>query len=105
VIVAAGGGIAAQTAKAATTTIPTIVLAGDDPVKLGLVSSINRPGENVTGVVQLVVASEAKRLELMHELVPDAKAIAFLTNPARPTHAGQQAAAMQSAAGALGGGP
>lgn len=101
VIVAAGGGIAAQTAKAATATIPIIILAGDDPVRAGLVSSINRPGGNITGVVQLVVASEAKRLELLHELVPDAKVIAFLTNPARP-NPGAQAAAMQSAAAALG---
>jgi putative ABC transport system substrate-binding protein len=101
VIVAAGGGVAAQTAKAATSTIPILVLAGDDPVRLGLVSSINRPGTNITGVVQLVVASETKRLELMHELVPDAKVIAFLTNPARP-NPGPQATAMQSAAEALG---
>jgi putative tryptophan/tyrosine transport system substrate-binding protein len=101
VIVAAGGGTAALTAKDANTTIPIIILAGDDPVRLGLVSSINRPGANITGVVQLVVASEGKRLELMHELVPDAKVIAFLINPIRH-NAGRQVAAMQTTAEALG---
>jgi len=101
VIIAAGGGIAALTAKNAQTTIPIIILAGDDPVRLGLVSSINRPGANITGVVQLVVASEGKRLELMRELVPEAKVIAFLTNPARP-NAEPQVVAMQTTAAALG---
>ena len=100
-IVAAGGGIAAQIAKSATTKIPIIILAGEDPVRVGLVSSINRPGGNITGVVQLVVASEAKRLELMHELVPEAKVVAFLTNPARPNLAAQ-VSAMQTAAEVLG---
>lgn len=101
VIVAAGGSIAAQAAKAATGSIPVIILAGDDPVRLGLVSSINRPGTNITGVAQLVVASEGKRLELMHELVPAAKVIAFLTNPAR-SNSERQVAAMQEAAKAVG---
>src|SRR3954451_17788521 len=98
VIVAAGGIIAAQTAKAGTNSIPIIALAGGDPVGSGLVSSINRPGGNVTGVVQLVIASEGKRLELTHELVPHANAIAFLTNPSR-TNSGRQVAVMQRTAG------
>jgi putative ABC transport system substrate-binding protein len=101
VIVAAGGIIAAQTAKAETTSIPIIALAGDDPVRLGLVSSINHPGGNVTGVAQLVGASERKRLEFTHELVPDANAIAYLTNPSR-TNSGRQVAAMQTTATELG---
>jgi len=100
VIVASGGTIAAQTAKAGTSSIPLIALAGDDPVRLGLVSSINPTGGNVTGVAQLVVASERKRLEFTHELVPDANAIAFLTNPSR-TNSGRQAA-MQTTATELG---
>ena len=101
VIVAAGGSIAALVAKAATTSIPIIALAGDDPVRLGLAASINRPGGNVTGVVQLVVASEGKRLELLRELVPDAKVVAFLNNPSRP-NSQRQTQEMQAAAQALG---
>jgi len=101
VIVAAGGSIAALVAKAATSSIPIIALAGDDPVRLGLAASINRPGGNVTGVVQLVVASEGKRLELLRELVPDAKVVAFLANPGRP-NSQRQIQEMQAAAQALG---
>jgi putative tryptophan/tyrosine transport system substrate-binding protein len=101
VIVAAGGSIAGRVAKAATATIPIIALAGDDPVWLGFAASLNRPGGNVTGVVQLVIASGAKRLELLRELVPDAKVIAFLNNPARP-NASRQTQDMQAAADALG---
>jgi putative tryptophan/tyrosine transport system substrate-binding protein len=69
-------------------------------VRLGLVASINRPGGNITGVAQLVVASEGKRLELLRELTPDAKLVAFLTNPKRP-NSPQQTQAMQEAARAL----
>jgi putative ABC transport system substrate-binding protein len=101
VIVAAGGSIAAQTAKNATSTIPIIILAGDDPVRLGLVNSINRPGGNLTGVAQLVVASEAKRLELLRELVRTVDVVAFLSNPAR-SNSERQVAEMQKAAAALG---
>ena len=100
VIVAAGGTITAMAAKAATTTIPTIILAGDDPVRLGLVASINRPGGNITGVAQLVVASEGKRLELLRELAPQANLVAFLTNPNRP-NSPEQREAMQKAASTL----
>ena len=101
VIVAAGGSITAQAAKTATANIPIIALAGDDPVWLGFAASLSRPGGNVTGVVQLVIASGAKRLELLRELVPDAKVIAFLNNPARP-NASRQTQDMQAAADALG---
>jgi putative ABC transport system substrate-binding protein len=101
VIVAMGGTVAAVTAKAATSTIPIVVLSGDDPVRLGLVKSLNRPGGNITGVVQLVVASEGKRLEILHELAPAAAAVTFLANPARP-HAAKQILDIQSAAEQLG---
>lgn len=101
VIVAAGGTVAALTARAATREIPIVGLAGDDPVRLGLAASIGRPGGNFTGVVQLVVASVGKRLEVMHELIPDAKVIAFLNNPSRP-NAALQTREIQVAARALG---
>jgi putative ABC transport system substrate-binding protein len=101
VIVAAGGTVTALAAKAATATVPTVVLSGDDPVAHGLAASINRPGGNITGVVQLVLASEAKRLELLRELVPQADTIAALFNPAGAS-ADRQTASVQSAAHALG---
>ncbi len=81
VIVATGGGISGQAAQAATTTIPIVVLYGGDPVRAGLAGSFSHPGGNVTGVAQLVGASEAKRLELLHELMPGADTIAYLENP------------------------
>lgn len=81
VIVTTGGGLSGLAAKAATTTIPIVVFSGDDPVKLGFAASISRPGGNITGVAQLVAAANAKRLELLHELVPDADPIGYLRNP------------------------
>jgi putative tryptophan/tyrosine transport system substrate-binding protein len=67
-------------AKAATSTIPIIIMSGDDPVRLGFVASFNRPGGNITGVSILSGELAAKRLALLRELVPDAKAIAVLIN-------------------------
>jgi putative ABC transport system substrate-binding protein len=84
VIVAAGGTNAAFAAKAATSTIPIVALIGGDPVEVGLAASFSRPGGNVTGIAQLVVAAEQERLELLHELVPTAKTIAYLANPTNP---------------------
>jgi putative ABC transport system substrate-binding protein len=83
VIVAVGGVPPTQAAKAATSTIPIVFVIGGDPVKLGLVASLNRPGGNITGVTILSGALTAKRLELLRELRPQAS-IACLVNPSSP---------------------
>ena len=81
VILAAGGSDPARAAKAATTSIPIVFVSASDPVQTGIVASLNRPDGNVTGVSLVGAAPEAKRLELLHELVPKASTIAMLINP------------------------
>ena len=83
-IATSGGPPSAHAAKIATATIPIIFVLGTDPVALGLVASLARPGGNLTGVSMLMTELNAKRLELMSELVPQARVIALLVNPNYP---------------------
>jgi putative ABC transport system substrate-binding protein len=101
VLVATGGVQAALAAKTATQAIPIVFANGSDPVKFGLVASLNRPGSNITGVSFFTADLEAKRFGLLHELVPTAGTLAFLVNPTNP-NAETQIKDMQDAAAALG---
>jgi putative tryptophan/tyrosine transport system substrate-binding protein len=101
VIAALGTPASATAAKAATSTIPIIFVTGGDPVDLGLVKSLNRPAGNATGVYMLTVALEPKRLELIHELVPDAADIGIIADPNSPDTV-EQMKSLSTAASSLG---
>jgi len=102
VIAAPGSTPAAVAAKAATTIIPIVFVTATDPVETGLVASLNRPGGNATGVAVLSVETGPKQLEVLHEMIPKATAIALLVNPTSPLVAETQSRALQAAARTLG---
>src|SRR3984893_3404227 len=101
-VIVAAGIPAALAAKAATTTIPIVFEIAADPVEVGLVASLNRPGGNLTGVTTLNVELGPKRLELLHEVVPTTRSIALLVNPATPINAERLSTDAQTAARTLG---
>jgi putative tryptophan/tyrosine transport system substrate-binding protein len=102
VSVAAGSAAVALAAKTATSTIPIVFSVGGDPVELGLVTSLNRPGGNVTGVSFLVNLMASKRVELLHQMVPAAAPIAYLANPSTSPAGLSEQAEVEEAARALG---
>jgi putative ABC transport system substrate-binding protein len=101
VIVTSGSPVVALEAKLASTTIPIVFLAGSDPVALGLVASLARPGGNLTGINFFALELEAKRLELLRELVPTATRIAVLINPANPVNVASTVRDVETAARAM----
>ena len=100
VIVASGGPVTPTAAKAATSTVPIVFTATSDPVKLGLVASLSRPDGNVTGTSAFTVELDAKRMEVLREMVPAARVIGAFVNPTR-TDADAQSRAVEDAARAL----
>jgi putative ABC transport system substrate-binding protein len=102
VIAATGGTPPALAAKSATATIPILFYVGGDPVELGLVASLSRPGSNVTGVTDLNVEVGPKRVELLRELLPAATSVALLVNPSNPRIAEPLSRSTQAAARLLG---
>ncbi|MGC1717120.1 MAG: ABC transporter substrate-binding protein [Xanthobacteraceae bacterium] len=101
VIFTGGGAAPARAAKAATRTIPIVFVSGDDPVQSGIVPSLNQPGGNVTGVVFFNGALAAKRVQLLHELLPSASVFGYLVNPNGP-QAAQETKDVLTAAKKLG---
>jgi putative tryptophan/tyrosine transport system substrate-binding protein len=93
---------AAFAAKAATQSIPVVFSIGADPVRSGLVASLSRPGANVTGIYNFATEVAAKRLEILHEVVPAAKLIAYLVNPTNTLDAASETTELQAAARTLG---
>src|SRR5262249_35927649 len=89
-------------AKAATTTIPIVFIAAEDPVQLGLVASLGRPGGNLTGLNLLAIERLSKRLQLLRDLVPEGSRLAVLVDPRRPTVAGTTPRDLERAAHAMG---
>ncbi len=101
-VLVAGGTPTALPAKAATTTIPTVFMVASDPVELGLVASLNRPGGNLTGVAYLNAEVAPKRLDMLHQFVPAAKAIGLLVNPTNPVDVDAQVKELALAVSARG---
>jgi putative ABC transport system substrate-binding protein len=101
IIAAVGGNPVGVAAKQATSTIPVVFSAGADPVQIGLVSSLNRPEGNLTGITLWASELDVKRLDLLRELVPSIRNVALLTNPANPGAAKEQQA-MEAASNPLG---
>jgi putative ABC transport system substrate-binding protein len=99
VILTMGGGPPVQAARAATSTIPIVFHLGADPVQLGLVASLNRPGGNITGVTLMTNSMEPKRVDLLQKMVPAAKTLGVLVNPANPQN-GVQVRQLQELANA-----
>jgi putative tryptophan/tyrosine transport system substrate-binding protein len=101
-VVATGGGTGARAVSAASATIPILFQTAGDPVQAGLVASLNRPGGNLTGVTVLTNDLVPKRLELLHEVVPNVTTIAVLLNPKNNPNAGSPSSDLQEAARAFG---
>jgi putative ABC transport system substrate-binding protein len=101
-VIAAGSAPAALAVAKATTTIPTVFMVAEDPVRLGLVTSLSRPGGKRTGVNFFVAELASKRLELLRTLVPTAKRVAVLLNPAEPTIAAANRRDVEAVARAMG---
>src|SRR5262249_51920039 len=95
---AEGAPYSAKAAKVATTTIPIVCVSGSDPVKEGLVASLNKPGGNATGVNPMLAAMEAKRLGLLREIIPNAALVAVLLNPVSQDNFSRQLNDVQGAA-------
>ena len=102
VIIPIGGAPATVAAKAATSTIPIVFNLGADPVGLGLVTNVSRPGGNITGIAMMTLEMETKRLELLHELAPASSSLAILLNPSNAAQAQTQEREAQRAARVIG---